>query len=115
MKPAKTSSATTAGWFVSRCYSLWSPRVKHSTLLTTLPRVHKTAANVGSAFQTHLHQFTAKRRTFQAHVADAHLRREAGQYAASVSGLKTCGYLQAFLVRRTAILPFSPTPTPSLN
>lgn len=51
-------------------------------------RVHGTVANVESAFQTQLHQFTARDKTFQAHVQDAHLTGEADKYVESVSGLE---------------------------
>lgn len=50
-------------------------------------RVHGTTANVESAFQTHIHEFTAKSKTFQAHVTDAHLTGDADKYIDSVSGL----------------------------
>lgn len=50
-------------------------------------RVHGTTASIESAFQTHIHEFTARKKTFQAHVVDAHLAGEADEYVASISGL----------------------------
>lgn len=51
-------------------------------------RVHGTAANAESAFQTELHTFSYQGRTFQAHLRDAQLTGKAGSLVDSVSGLE---------------------------
>ncbi len=52
-------------------------------------RVHGTTANVESAFQTHIHQFTtSQNKTFSAHVEEARLTGSANDLVATVSGLE---------------------------
>ena len=51
-------------------------------------RVHGTAGVTEKAFQTELHTFTYKGRTFQAHTTDAKLAGLAGDLVDSVAGLE---------------------------
>jgi len=51
-------------------------------------RVHGTAAMVEKAFQTELHNFTYQGRSFQAHIADAHLAGPVNELVDSVSGIE---------------------------
>lgn len=51
-------------------------------------RVHGTAATVEKAFQTELHTFTFRGKTFQAHVRDAQLSGPAGDLVDSVAGIE---------------------------
>lgn len=50
-------------------------------------RVHGTIANVESAFQTEIHQFTLKNKTFRANIEDAKLTGNAASLVRSVAGL----------------------------
>ena len=50
-------------------------------------RVHGTTEKIEEAFQTQLHTFTYKNKSFQAHVRDAQLTGEAGTLVDSVVGL----------------------------
>jgi subtilase family serine protease len=50
-------------------------------------RVHGTVESIETAFQTQLHNFSYRGKTFQAHIADAHLTGAAAALVDSVSGL----------------------------
>lgn len=51
-------------------------------------RVHGNVGNAESAFQTEIHTFTIKDRTFDAHIREAKLNGAAGDLVDSVSGLE---------------------------
>jgi len=51
-------------------------------------RVRGNTSTVEKAFQTQLHTFSYKEKTFQAHVSDAHLTGAAGELVDSVAGLE---------------------------
>jgi len=52
-------------------------------------RAHGTIANVESAFNTEIHQFQHDGKVFRAHVRNAQLRGEAGNYVSTVAGLES--------------------------
>ncbi len=64
------------------------------TILSTDPigftiRAHGTIANVESAFNTEIHQFSHSGKVFRANVRNAQLSGEAGNYISSVAGLES--------------------------
>ena len=64
------------------------------TILSTDPigftiRAHGTLANVESAFNTEIHQFSYNGRVFRANVRNARLNGEAGNYVSTVAGLES--------------------------
>jgi subtilase family serine protease len=66
-------------------------------------RAHGTISNVESAFNTEIHQFEYKGRSYRANVKDARLNGEAGDYVLTVGGL------ESHLVRPMAIHAMNPT------
>jgi subtilase family serine protease len=52
-------------------------------------RAHGTIANVEKAFNTEIHQFQYKGKTFRANVRDARLNGEAGSYVDAVAGIES--------------------------
>lgn len=63
-------------------------------------RVHGTVANIQSAFQTEIHQFSMNNRTFRAEIREPHLTGTADSLVASVSGLSG-GQVRPMLRRAT--------------
>ncbi len=64
------------------------------TILSTDPigftiRAHGTLANVESAFNTEIHQFSYNGRVFRANVRNARLNGDAGNYVSTVAGIES--------------------------
>jgi len=86
------------------------------TILSTDPngytiRAHGTIANVESAFNTEIHQFSHNGRVFRANVRNARLNGETGNYVSTVSGLES-HRVQPLYAR--ALNPRTGKPYPSL-
>jgi len=81
--PTKQEYETVKSALTSQGFSVLSSDPHRLTL-----RVHGTAGTVEKAFQTELHNFTYKGKSFQAHTRDARLSGAAGELVASVSGIE---------------------------
>jgi len=98
-------SPTFHHWFTNADFEKYAPTeeefnsVKHEllnggfTVVDSDPhrfsiRVHGNVGNAESAFQTEIHTFTIKDRTFDAHVSEAKLTGTAGDLVDSVAGLE---------------------------
>jgi subtilase family serine protease len=80
--PTAAELATVQKELVKQGFSVVSTDPQNFSL-----RVSGTTANVESAFQTELHTFRYKDKTFQAHTRDAQLTGAAGELVGSVVGL----------------------------
>lgn len=92
------------------------------TILSTDPigftiRAHGTIANVESAFNTEIHQFSHNGKVFRANVRNAQLSGEAGNYISSVAGLESHQVrpLYARALNPRTQKPYAPVPLSQLG
>jgi subtilase family serine protease len=75
-------------------------------------RAHGTIANVAKAFDTEIHQFEYKGKTYRAPIRDARLTGDAGDYVSTVAGIESHQVRPLF---KRAISPVTGKPFPAVR